>query len=169
MLCETTSFLFCNYQPPWMFLPLDPFYEYWIERIHPPQSSVDNIPKLPGPKTPLISPLKISTKGVEKWLAGINAKKASGPDNIPCKILRELAAELAPILTTIFQQSLETGQIPVDWTLAFVSPFFKNGNRNLLVNYRPVYLTSVPCKIMEHIICSHVRDHLDKHSVLTSL
>ena len=37
------------------------------------------------------------------------------------------------------------------------------------MNYRPVSLTSVPCKILEHIICSHVRDHLDKHSVLASL
>ena len=51
---------------------------------------------------------------MEKFLAGLNVKKASGPDNIPCKILKELAAELAPILTTIFQQSLETGQIPLD-------------------------------------------------------
>ena len=135
----------------------------------PPQSAADNIPKLSGPKTPLISPLKISTKGVEKLLAGLNVKKASGPDNIPCKILLELAAELARILTTIFQQSLETGQIPDDWTVAFVYPIFKKGNRNLPVNYRSVSLTSVPCKIMEHIICSHVRDHLDKHSVLTSL
>ena len=73
-----------------------------------PQSPVDNIPKLSGPKTPLISPLKISTKGVEELLAGLNVKKASGPDNIPCKILQELAAKLAPILTTIFQQSLDT-------------------------------------------------------------
>ena len=51
---------------------------------------------------PLISPLKISTKGVEKLLAELNVKKASGPDNIPCKILRELAAELAPIWQQFF-------------------------------------------------------------------
>ena len=66
---------------------------------------------------------------MEKFLAGLNVKKASGPDNIPCKILKELAAELAPILTTIFQQSLETGQIPLDWTLAFVSLIFKKGEQ----------------------------------------
>ena len=66
---------------------------------------------------------------MEKLLAGLNVKNASGPDNIPCKILWELAAELAPILTTIFQQSLETGQIPDDWTLAFVSPIFKKGEQ----------------------------------------
>ena len=81
---------------------------------------------------------------MEKLLAGLNVKKAFGPDNIPCKILRELAAELAPILTTILQQSLETGQIPYDWTVAFVFPIFKKGNRNLPVNYPPVSLISVP-------------------------
>ena len=47
--------------------------------------------------------------------------------------------------------------------------FFKKGNRNLPENYRPVSLTSVPSKILEHIICSHVRDHLAKHNVLTPL
>ena len=94
----------------------------------PPQSSDDNIPKLSGTKTPPISSLKISTKGVEKLLAGLNVKKASGPDNIPCKILRELAAELAPILTTIFQQSLETGQIPrLDSGVCF--PYFEKGEQ----------------------------------------
>ena len=30
-------------------------------------------------------------------------------------------------------------------------------------------LTSVPCKILDHIICSHVRDHLDRHNILSTL
>ena len=47
----------------------------------PQQSPACNLPKLSGPKTPLISPLKISTKGVEKLLAGLNVKKVSGPGN----------------------------------------------------------------------------------------
>ena len=106
---------------------------------------------------------------MEKLLAGLNVKKASGPDNIPCKMLSELSAELAPIWTNIYQQSMETGQIPDDWATTFVSPLFKKGNRNLPENYPPVSLTSVPSKILEHIICSHVRDHLDKHNVLTPL
>ena len=33
-------------------------------------------------------------------------------------------------------------------------------------NYRPVSLTSVPCKLLEHIICSHIRRHLDKFGAL---
>ena len=34
-------------------------------------------------------------------------------------------------------------------------------------NYRPVSLTVVACKILEHIIYSHVMKHLEKHHILT--
>ena len=34
-------------------------------------------------------------------------------------------------------------------------------------NYRPVSLTSTICKVAEHIICSHVRDLLDEHQILS--
>ena len=101
-------------------------------------------------------------------MSGLNAKKASGPDNICCKILKELSVEIAPILTHIFTQSIETGQIPPDWSTAYVTPIFKKGNRSLPENYRPVSLTSVPCKILEHIICSHIRKHLDDQKILTA-
>ena len=95
-------------------------------------------------------------------------KKSSGPDNICCRILKELASEFAPILCNIFTQSLETGQIPDDWSTAFVTPIFKKGSRSLPENYRPVSLTSVPCKILEHIICSHIHKHLDNHHILSA-
>ena len=36
-------------------------------------------------------------------------------------------------------------------------------------NYRPVSLTSVTCKILEHIICRHLLKHLEKNKILTNL
>eukprot|EP00745_Piridium_sociabile_P020115 TRINITY_DN3071_c0_g1_i1.p2 TRINITY_DN3071_c0_g1~~TRINITY_DN3071_c0_g1_i1.p2 ORF type:complete len:102 (-),score=25.15 TRINITY_DN3071_c0_g1_i1:793-1098(-) len=41
------------------------------------------------------------------------------------------------------------------------------GDRNRAENYRPVFLTSVACKVLEHIICHHLMKHLEKHSILT--
>ena len=38
----------------------------------------------------------------------------------------------------------------------------------MLVNYRPVSLTAIPCKIMEHCIVYNIWSHLDKHSIITS-
>ena len=133
----------------------------------PTQDPDSDIPLLEGPNYPSIVPLIISSKGVEKLLSKLNLKKASGPDNISCRILRELSAELAPVLSGIFTQSIESGEVPHDWTQTLVTTIFKN--RHLAENYRPESLTSVRCKILEHISCSHVRDHLDRHNILSTL
>ena len=94
--------------------------------------------------------------------------KASGPDNIPCRVLKQLAQELSPVVTAICCQSLETGILPVDWNEAIISPIYKKGNVHLAANYRPVSLTNVVCKIMEHIICKHILNHLDLHNILSA-
>ena len=138
-----------------------------FKSVFTPRDPNNQVPRLDGPSFPSIRPLVISTMGVQKLLCKLNVKKASGPDNISCKILRELSVEIAPVLTYIFQQSLDTGTVPLDWTKAQVTPIFKKGNRHLPENYRAVSLTSVPCKILEHIICSHVRDHLDEYNIST--
>ena len=45
----------------------------------------------------------------------LDPHKASGPDEIPTRLLKELAQELTPILTLFFQASLAQGEIPSDW------------------------------------------------------
>ena len=122
----------------------------------PPQDKHSDIPHLYGPAYPPIKPLTISIDGVQKLLLNLNVKKASGPDNISCRIPRELSMELAPVLAAYIPNLLNLCEVPIDWTQALVTPIFKKGNRHLPENYRPVSLTSIPCKIMEHIICSHV-------------
>lgn len=41
-----------------------------------------------------------------------------------------------------------------------VIPVFKSGNKDSPLNYRPISLTSIPCKIMEHVIYSQIMDFL---------
>ena len=65
----------------------------------------------------------------------IDVSKASGPDCIPGRILQNLARELAPVLHFIFEQSLNTGDLPAEWTLANVAPIFKKGSKLQAVNY----------------------------------
>jgi hypothetical protein len=50
-----------------------------------------------------------------------------------------------------------------------ISSIFKKGDKHLPENYRPVSLTSVTCKILEHIICRHLLKHLEKNKILTNL
>ena len=116
-----------------------------------------------------IESLTITVEGVEKLLAGINISKAVGPDNIPNIVLKECSKELAPGLTAIFQLSVSTGTLPPDWVNANITPVFKKGDVHSAENYRPVSLTSVVCKLLEHIICKHMMDHLETNNILTSL
>ena len=78
-----------------------------------------------------------------------------------------LADDLSPAFTALLNKSLDSGVLPSTWKDAWVTPIFKKGTRNDPANYRPVSLTSIICKVAEHIICSHVLDHLDEHQILS--
>ena len=88
---------------------------------------------------------------------------------MPNRVLQECASEISPALTAIFQKSVDSGELPRDWRNANIAPVFKKGDKHLPENYRPVSLTCVASKLLEHIICRHLLDHLDKHNVLSSL
>ena len=55
------------------------------------------------------------------------------------------------------------------WKTANVVPVYYKGPVSEAENYRPISLTCIPCKLLEHIVCSHIRSHLDYYSVLTPL
>ena len=74
--------------------------------------------RVQGPDLPDISPLNISPQGVETLLKDLNPRKASGPGEVPERVLNNLATEIAPPLTAIFSQSIETGELPSQWKKA---------------------------------------------------
>ena len=117
---------------------------------------------------PELPELEISDNGVLKLLQSLNTNKAPGPDRIPNRILKEMAPEIAPILGAIFRQSLTQGELPSDWLSANVSSVYKKSSTQSPANYRPISLTCVSCKLLEHIICSHIHKHLERHKILTS-
>ena len=69
--------------------------------------------------------LTITVPGVEKLLQKVKTSKAVGPDNISNVILKECAKQLAPGLSDIFQNSVDSGNLPSDWTNANISTVFK--------------------------------------------
>ncbi|EDO31462.1 predicted protein, partial [Nematostella vectensis] len=66
----------------------------------------------------------------------------------------------------IFQQSYDKGTLPLDWSTAKVVPVHKKDNRDNPGNYRPISLTCLSCKVMEHIVLSHLNKHLSAFNIL---
>ena len=64
--------------------------------------------------------------------------------------------------------SLQEGIVPLEWKEANIIPLFKKGSRNMSVNYRPVSLTSVICKLLQTIIRDHVMNFLIKHKLINT-
>ena len=76
------------------------------------------------------------------YLAGLNTRKAYGPDGVPLIVLRNCASVLVPCLVILFQLCLSTSTFPSCWIFAYIQPFPKKGDRSNPSNYRPIALIS---------------------------
>ena len=111
----------------------------------------------------------ISATGIEHILSNLKPQKAAGPDTIPATVLKESSHQIPPILEIIFNKSLQTGQVPNDRKEANVAPIFKKGDKHNPCNYRPISLTCIISKCMEHILVSNIMQHLDSNKILYAL
>ena len=125
------------------------------------------LPDLGISSTPDAPNIQVGRNGVMKLLQGLKPHKATGPDEISSRFLKEMASPITPALTLIFQASLEQGQIPDEWKTANVAPIFKKGDKSKPSNYRPVSLTSICCKVIEHILHSHIMKFFEQHHILS--
>lgn len=123
------------------------------------ESDIPDIQVNDVPETPL-SDINFDRDDVIKRMKTLNGNKATGPDNIYPKMMKELADELGPVLFDLFVTSISTGEIPRKWKQANVTPIFKKGSRHDPGNYRPVSLTSAVCKLLERLISESLFEHL---------
>ena len=110
--------------------------------------------------------ITVDPKGVAKLLDGLNVHKASGPDGLNARVLKECSNDISPILALIYNESLARGDLPDEWRQANVSPVFKKGEKYDAANYRPVSLTCICFKTLEHILASNINKRLALDSIL---
>jgi len=101
-----------------------------------------------------------SPTNILKYIERLNSSKSPGMDGVHPFVVKSCASSFAEIFSRIFLSSFPSGKIPEAWRLAHISPVFKKGNRSAPGNYRPISLTSIPCKIMERIVRDIMMDHL---------
>ena len=128
------------------------------EATSPPEDDKPLFPPMPN--------ITITAEGIRKQLQNLNPSKAIGPDEIPTRILKEQAEIITPILTEIYQQSLDSSEVPTDWKQAKIAAVYKKGSKSVASNYRPVSLTCLLCKVLGHVIFSNNMQHSDRHNFL---
>ncbi len=93
------------------------------------QSNIDdenrNPPLLHSDHAYSLSNITVSIEDVKDAIAQMDPSKASGPDLISPRLLREAAEPLSKPLATLFNLFLTTSQFPQSWKMANVTPIFK--------------------------------------------
>ena len=62
-----------------------------------------------------------------------------------------------------------SGVPPAAWKEAHVTPIYKSGDRHSPASYRPINLTSIPCKILERLIKKAILTHLQRNELISDL
>ena len=96
------------------------------------QEDLSSSPELYNSPFPEISPITISVDGVANLLQNLNPHKANG---IPVRFLTEFSNEISPILTLIFQCSIQQGSMLDKWKTTNIIPIFKKGDCTNTGNY----------------------------------
>ena len=88
-------------------------------------------------------------------------------DPIPTSLLKDHITILTPIITKMINLSLQTGEFPTEWKLAFVKPLLKKpGLATTLKNYRPISNLSFISKITEWAVISQHKEHVEQNCLL---
>jgi hypothetical protein len=103
---------------------------------------------------------------VEGRIRKLKDGEAPGIDGIVPKVLVECADVLRKPLGIIYEMSLRTGKVPVEWKRANVTAIFKKDSKEAAGNYRPVSLTTHVCKILEALIKDVLIAHLKKYNLI---
>ena len=128
------------------------------------------IPNLP-PAT-VNAPLNnivLSLLEVESVLKTLPVAKASGPNGLSNRVLRELSKELSSPYCSLFNQSLREGIVPTLYKEANVCPIPKKGDLSNVSNYRPISLLNSEDKVLERLVFKYLFNHLRDNNLLSSL
>ena len=105
---------------------------------------------------------------VRRILQKLKPDKASGPDQISTRVLKECSAELAGPLCRLFHLCYSCGVFPNQWKTASVTPVHKKDSRADPSKYRPISLLSVVSKVMEAAVQKQLQNYLLRNHLFSS-
>ena len=86
-----------------------------------------------------------------KVLSQLN-DSSPGCDNIPIKIIKEVAPAISRVLLHLCQTSFSTGIFPDDLKIAKITPIYKSDDKRLFSNHRPISVLPAFSKIIEKLM-----------------
>ena len=115
-----------------------------------------------------LTDITLTKVGIVNLIKKLNPHKSPGPDHISPKLLLLIPEEISDYLILIFNKCTQLHDIPKPWKSANITPVHKKGNKSDPTNYRPISLTSILCKMFEHIITSKLASFLEQNNLFNN-
>lgn len=113
------------------------------------------------------TPIQIAD--VLKELQMLDPYKSAGLDNLDPFFFKLSANIIAAPITSLFNLSLLSSEIPRDWKSAAVIPLFKGGDTLDPNCYRPISILPCLSKVFEKLVNKQIVSHLESHRTLSAM
>lgn len=135
-----------------------------------PQPSYANLPKSHS-KIPVhsntLALLPVDESEVEGIILSLKSNCAVGWDGISSEVLKQSCDNLTPPITHICNISISNGTFPNFMKKAVVHPIYKNGDKKLVNNYRPISVLTTLSKILERILNNCLTNFLNRFNIIS--
>ena len=103
---------------------------------------------------------------VREEMLKLKINKASGPDDINPKVIRASTNVLIQPLSLLYNSCISTSTFPDDFKKAKIIPLYKQLEKIVVDNYRPISLLNCFSKIFERLVHKQLISFLHKHALL---
>ena len=110
----------------------------------------------------------ITTELIIKYVKSLSDNVATGPDNVPTYAIKQAISIAAGQLTFVINSFFSNGEFPDAWKMARVTPIFKSGEQDLVINYRPISILPALSKIVERHVFLSLSSWFNKYNLLFS-
>ena len=124
------------------------------------------LPKFDKRTSSTLEFMTITKQEISDIVKCLPLNKASGPDRISHKLLKETVNSISLPLSLLFNLSLQKGIFPSEWKLAHVMPLYKKGDKSDVSNYRPISVISCVGKLFERVVFKHISNYFNENKLL---
>ena len=96
----------------------------------------------------------------------LNDTNSYGIDCIPTTIIKKCIVQIAKPLSAIINCSFNSGYFPDQLKIAKICPILKNGDGNIITNYRPISVLPSFSKVFEKIVHNRLSSYLKSNEIL---
>ena len=128
-------------------------------------TSINPLNYIKSPKSNVFELNEINESDLKKVFLSLK-NSAPGYDGIRPSVLKSVFDQVKKPLVHLINMSFRNGTFPEKLKQAVITPIYKQGNKNLVENYRPISVLSVFSKIFEKLMYKQLNSYLIRNNIL---